>query len=70
MALELRNRLERALGLTLSASLIWQHPSIAALTEALLRCEGFGPGASTQDRAVREPLPAPQSEFEFEEGQF
>jgi myxalamid-type polyketide synthase MxaE and MxaD len=31
MALELRNRLERDLGLTLSATLVWNYPTIAAM---------------------------------------
>jgi acyl transferase domain-containing protein/surfactin synthase thioesterase subunit/acyl carrier protein len=35
MGLELRNRLEASLGLTLSATLIWTHPHLAALAESL-----------------------------------
>ena len=35
MALELRNRLESSLGLSLSATLIWAHPTIAALASHL-----------------------------------
>jgi myxalamid-type polyketide synthase MxaE and MxaD len=35
MALELRNRLEASLGLTLSATLIWGYPTIAALASHL-----------------------------------
>jgi myxalamid-type polyketide synthase MxaE and MxaD len=35
MALELRNRLELSLGLTLSATLVWGHPTIAALATHL-----------------------------------
>ena len=31
MGLEIRNRLERSLGLTLSAALVWTYPTIAAL---------------------------------------
>jgi hypothetical protein len=35
MALELRNRLERDLNLTLSATLIWNYPTIVDLTSYL-----------------------------------
>jgi acyl carrier protein len=35
MALELRNRLEISLGLTLSATLVWSHPTIQAMTPYL-----------------------------------
>jgi acyl transferase domain-containing protein len=35
MTLKLRNRLEESLGLTLSASVIWNHPTLGALTEYL-----------------------------------
>jgi acyl transferase domain-containing protein/acyl carrier protein len=37
MTLELRNRLEASLGLKLSATVVWNHPTIAALSEHLLR---------------------------------
>jgi acyl transferase domain-containing protein/acyl carrier protein len=37
MALELRNRLEAGLGLKLSATLVWNHPTLAALAEHLAR---------------------------------
>jgi myxalamid-type polyketide synthase MxaE and MxaD len=36
MALELRNRLERTLGVKLSATLVWNHPTIRALAAYLL----------------------------------
>ncbi len=36
MGLELRNRLESGLGLSLPVSLIWKHPTLAALCEHLL----------------------------------
>lgn len=36
MALELRNRIEAALGLKLSATLLWNYPTVAALTPYLL----------------------------------
>jgi acyl carrier protein len=35
MGLELRNRLESSLGVTLQATLVWSHPTIAALTPHL-----------------------------------
>jgi acyl carrier protein len=35
MGLELRNRLEAALGLTLSATLVWSHPNVSALADFL-----------------------------------
>lgn len=37
MGVELRNRLEKELGLQLSATLVWAHPTIRQLTAALLR---------------------------------
>jgi acyl transferase domain-containing protein/acyl carrier protein len=37
MTLELRNRLEASLGLKLSATVVWNHPTIAALSQHLLR---------------------------------
>ena len=43
MALELRNRLEAGLGLTLSATLIWNHPTVAALAEHLRDELGYRP---------------------------
>jgi acyl carrier protein len=35
MGLEIRNRLERSLGLTLSAALVWTYPTLTALTTFL-----------------------------------
>jgi myxalamid-type polyketide synthase MxaE and MxaD len=35
MGLEIRNRLERSLGLTLSAALVWTYPTIAAMAAFL-----------------------------------
>jgi phthiocerol/phenolphthiocerol synthesis type-I polyketide synthase C len=40
MALELRNRLEASLGITLPAALIWAYPTISGLAGAL--CERMG----------------------------
>ncbi|HYO60253.1 non-ribosomal peptide synthetase/type I polyketide synthase [Archangium sp.] len=42
MGLELRNRLESGLGLSLPVSLIWRHPTLAALCEHLLSREEAG----------------------------
>src|SRR5262249_39027376 len=41
MALELRNRLERSLGLTLRATLIWNYPTVAALAGHLEEAMGY-----------------------------
>jgi hypothetical protein len=35
MTLDLRNRLEASLGLSLSATLVWNYPTVATLTEYL-----------------------------------
>jgi acyl transferase domain-containing protein/acyl carrier protein len=35
MGMELRNRLESSLGLTLSATLVWTHPNVAAISQFL-----------------------------------
>jgi hypothetical protein len=36
MALELRRRLERETGLTLSTTLLWKHPTVRALASSVL----------------------------------
>jgi phthiocerol/phenolphthiocerol synthesis type-I polyketide synthase C len=46
MALELRNRLEASLGITLPAALIWAYPTIAGLAGAL--CERMGYATVTE----------------------
>ncbi|WP_394845472.1 SDR family NAD(P)-dependent oxidoreductase [Pendulispora brunnea] len=51
MGLELRNRLEAALGLKLPATLIWTYPSLAALTGYLAASLQ---GAASSEPAVRE----------------
>jgi phthiocerol/phenolphthiocerol synthesis type-I polyketide synthase C len=43
MALELRNRLEATLGITLPVALVWAHPSIATLADALCERMGYEP---------------------------
>ena len=45
-AVELRNRLERRLGLRLSVALLWANPTPAALVEALIPLTGAGPTGS------------------------
>ncbi len=51
MALELRNRLEATLGITLPVALVWAYPTIATLAGAL--CERMG--YDTELRATRQP---------------
>ena len=46
MALELRNRLEATLDITLPAALVWAYPTISALAGAL--CERMGYEPSTE----------------------
>lgn len=43
MAMELRNRLEAGLGRSLSATLAWNHPTVAALVEFLMGSLGGSP---------------------------
>jgi phthiocerol/phenolphthiocerol synthesis type-I polyketide synthase C len=64
MALELRNRLEASLGITLPAALIWAYPTISGLAGALCERMGYvstptpptkaasGLGARAQQRAL------------------
>jgi phthiocerol/phenolphthiocerol synthesis type-I polyketide synthase C len=47
MALELRNRLEASLGITLPAALIWAYPTIAGLAGALCERMGYATVAET-----------------------
>jgi NADPH:quinone reductase-like Zn-dependent oxidoreductase/acyl carrier protein len=53
-ALELRNRLEVSLGLTLSATLLWNYPTIATLAEHVLSKLGMGqiPSIPAQEHAT------------------
>ena len=41
MALELRNRLEASLGITLPAALVWAYPTITDLADAAVRTYGL-----------------------------
>ena len=43
MALELRNRLETTLGITLPAALVWAYPTTSALAEAVCERMGYEP---------------------------
>ncbi|CAN5605593.1 type I polyketide synthase [soil metagenome] len=51
MALELRNRLEASLAITLPAALIWAYPTIAGLAGAL--CERMGYLATTAETSTK-----------------
>jgi myxalamid-type polyketide synthase MxaE and MxaD len=53
MGLEIRNRLEASLGLTISAALLWTYPTIAALAEHFAQALDLPPEAP--------PVPAPAS---------
>jgi myxalamid-type polyketide synthase MxaD len=62
MMLELRNRLEADLGVTLSAATLWNHPTAAALA-AHLAAAAPGPGeaaAPAPGPGARTPLPPPR----------
>jgi len=50
MALELRNRVEATLGLKLSATLLWNYPTMAALTPYLVRRMNITLGIIDQSR--------------------
>jgi phthiocerol/phenolphthiocerol synthesis type-I polyketide synthase C len=53
MALELRNRLESTLGITLPVALVWSYPTISTLAGAL--CERMGYQAATESVMTAEP---------------
>jgi acyl carrier protein len=55
LSLELRNRIEVALELKLSAALLWAHSTLAALATHLLEQVGLAPGSE----APAEPQPQP-----------
>jgi myxalamid-type polyketide synthase MxaE and MxaD len=55
-AIELRNRFERALGIQLSATLVWNYPTIAALAPFLAERMGLAPAAPLPvERTAAEP---------------
>jgi phthiocerol/phenolphthiocerol synthesis type-I polyketide synthase C len=59
MALELRNRLEDSLGVTLPATIVWSCPTISALASALCERMGYEPCTNGQQTVeVPEPQPA------------
>jgi phthiocerol/phenolphthiocerol synthesis type-I polyketide synthase C len=65
MALELRNRLETTLGITLPVALVWAYPTISALAGAL--CERMGYEPTDESRVAAKPdAEAPLSEQEAE----
>ncbi|MBV8346954.1 MAG: acyl carrier protein, partial [Mycolicibacterium sp.] len=51
MGLELRNRLESTLGITLPVALVWAYPTISALAGALCERMGYEPVAESRNMA-------------------
>jgi phthiocerol/phenolphthiocerol synthesis type-I polyketide synthase C len=59
MALELRNRLEDSVGITLPVALVWAYPTISGLAGALCERMGYESGANGQQTTVTpDPEPA------------
>jgi polyketide synthase 12/myxalamid-type polyketide synthase MxaF len=58
MALELRNRLERSLGLKLSSTMIWNYPTAELLAAYLLERLGFHSGGEAPSPAVQSSVAA------------
>ena len=58
MALELRNRLEASLGITLPVALVWAYPTIAGLAVALCERIGYAPAADRPGKALSDPRSA------------
>ena len=52
MALELRNRLEASLGITLPVALVWAYPTISGLAGALCERMGYEPAPEPADDEV------------------
>ena len=61
MSIELRNRLETALGVSLPASLIWNYPTVAAMTPFLAEKIGISLEAQSQPAAPVEAEPETQA---------
>jgi phthiocerol/phenolphthiocerol synthesis type-I polyketide synthase C len=55
MALELRNRLEASLGITLPVALVWAYPTIAGLASALCERMGYEPTSESPSAEPEEP---------------
>jgi phthiocerol/phenolphthiocerol synthesis type-I polyketide synthase C len=55
MALELRNRLEAGLGITLPVALVWAYPTISGLASALCTRMGYEPADDVAETQVAEP---------------
>ena len=54
MALELRNRLEASLGITLPVALVWAYPTISGLAGALCERMGYEPADDAAETQVAE----------------
>ncbi len=52
MALELRNRLEESVGITLPVPLVWAYPTISGLADALCERMGYESGTNSQQTTV------------------
>ena len=55
MALELRNRLEGNLGITLPVALVWAYPTISGLAGALCERMGYAPPTESPEAAAPDP---------------
>jgi polyketide synthase 12/myxalamid-type polyketide synthase MxaF len=66
MSIELRNRLEDALGLSLSASLIWNYPTVNALAPFLAEKMGIPLDGQTQ-APVKNDMEAKPSSSELDQ---
>jgi phthiocerol/phenolphthiocerol synthesis type-I polyketide synthase C len=55
MALELRNRLEAGLGITLPVALVWAYPTISGLATALCARMGYETADDAAETRVAEP---------------